>query len=164
MNDTEPVQRAHAAALRYLSYRPRSEAEVRARLRRRYSESLVEQVLELLRDESMVDDAKFAAQWRDSRSANNPRSALAVKRELIAKGVDNGVAQEAVQGVDDGESAYRAGLKQARKYDNPDIATFRRRLMGYLRRRGYSDSVSRNTVGRLWEEMGRESDRQEEKR
>ena len=156
MNDTEPVQSAYAAALRYLSYRPRSEAEVRARLRRRYSDALVEQILELLKDESMVDDARFAMQWRDSRSANSPRSAWAVKRELVAKGVDTGVAQEAVQGIDDGESAYRAGLKQARKYDNADLTTFRRRLMGYLRRRGYSDSVSRNTIDRLWEELGGE--------
>ena len=117
---------------------------------------MVEQILELLKDESMVDDARFAMQWRDSRSANSPRSAWAVKRELVAKGVDTGVAQEAVQGIDDGESAYRAGLKQARKYDNADLTTFRRRLMGYLRRRGYSDSVSRNTIDRLWEELGGE--------
>ena len=157
MNDTEPVQRAHAAALRFLSYRPRSEAEVRTRLRRRFSESLVDQVMELLKDESLVDDARFARLWRESRDSFRPRSAWAVKRELIAKGVDGGLASEAVEEIDDNESAYRAGLKPARKNMEAGYPTFRRRLRGYLHRRGFSDSVSRRTIERLWEDLGRES-------
>ena len=158
MNDTKPVHRAHAAALRFLSYRPRSEAEVRTRLRRRFSESLVDQVLELLKDESLVDDAKFARLWQESRDSHRPRSAWAVKRELIAKGVDRSLADEAVQEMDDNENAYRAGLKPAQKDKDAEFPTFHRRLSGYLHRRGFSDSVSRRTIKRLWAEVRGEAE------
>ena len=160
MSDTEPSQRAHAAALRFLSYRPRSEAEVRNRLRRRFPEPLVDEVVELLKEESLVDDARFAGLWAESRESHKPRSAWAVKRELIAKGVDSSLAQEAVQDIDDTESAYRAATKQAHKHVEADFLTFRRRLWAYLQRRGFSASVSRQTTQRLWEEMGRGTDRQ----
>ena len=99
-----------------------------------------------------MDDAKFARLWRDSRDTLKPRSAWEVKRELIAKGVDSSLAGEVVGDVDDEQNAYRAGLQQAQKLDRADFATFHRRLWGYLRRRGFSDSVCRHTINRLWEE------------
>ena len=160
MNDSGPSERARAAALRFLAYRPRSEAEVRARLQRRFPAPLVEQVITRLREQELVDDAKFAQLWSDSRDSSKPRSAWAIKRELIAKGVDGGLASEAVQEIDDNESAYRAGLKPARKNMEAGYPTFRRRLREYLHRRGFSDSVSRRTIERLWAEVGEEEKRQ----
>ena len=152
MEETDPVQRARAAALRFLSYRPRSEAEVRARLRRRYSAPVVEQVVSSLVERELLDDTKFAELWRDSRASLNPRSATAIRRELTAKGVARDIADEAVRGMDDVDSAYRAGLKLARRLAQADLSTYRRRLWAYLRRRGFGESVVRSTIGRLWEE------------
>ncbi len=156
MSETEPFQRAHSAALRFLSYRSRSKAEVRARLRRRFPDAVVEQVLDALSERSLIDDAEFANWWQESRTSASPRSAWVIKRELIAKGVDSDVAKQAVADVDDVEGAYRAGLKMAGRLDGADLATFRRRLMGYLQRRGFADSITRRTIDRLWTE-GREA-------
>ena len=52
------------AALHLLSYRPRSEAEVRRRLARRYSIELIERVIAMLREHHYLDDAAFAGYWR----------------------------------------------------------------------------------------------------
>ena len=156
MNDTDPFQRAQAAALRFLSYRPRSEAEVRSRLRRSSPPHLADQVIDDLKERGLVDDAMFARMWRDSRESLKPRSAWAIKRELIAKGVDDALAAKTVEAVDDEESAYRAALSPARRLRGADFTTFHRRLWGYLRRRGFSDSVCRHTLDRLWNELGGE--------
>ena len=152
MNDSESFQRATSAALRFLSYRPRSEAEIRARLRRRFPAHVIEQVMESLADRSLTDDARFARLWADNRTALNPRSGAAIRRELVSKGVDRDVAEAAVGDVDDQESAFLAGAKPARRLEQADFATFRRRLWGYLKRRGFSDSTVRNTIARLWDE------------
>ena len=48
MNDSDSFERASAAALRLLSHRPRSEAETRTRLRRRFPAHVVERVMESL--------------------------------------------------------------------------------------------------------------------
>ena len=105
-----------------------------------------------LKDQAMVDDAAFARAWTDSRDSLKPRSAWAVKREMTARGVDSSVAEEAVGAIDDEDSAYRAGLPHSRKLAGESLDTFRRRLWGFLRRRGFSDSVSRRTMDRLWAE------------
>ena len=152
MNDSESFQRANAAALRLLSYRPRSEAEVRNRLRGRFPPHVVEQVIESLEEQALVDDSKFAKLWRDSRDSLNPRSASTIRRELISKGVASDTAEAAVDNMDDEDSAYRAGLKPARRLQSADLPLFRRRLWGHLRRRGFSDSVARRTIARLWDE------------
>ena len=152
MSDTGPIPRAHGAALRLLSYRPRTEQELRGRLRRRYPTAVVEQVVALLKAEGQLDDAQFANQWTASRESRNPRSAWAVRRELVARGVEGDVADDAVRAIDDDEAAYRAGLKAARTLTGVDSATFRRRVWGYLRRRGFSDSVCRRTMERLRDE------------
>ena len=150
MNDTEPHQRARAAAIRFLSYGPRSEAEVRSRLRRTYPSQIVDHVLKDLRERDLVDDTRFARMWTDSRNSHKPRSAWAVKQELIARGVDEALAADAVQDIDDEETAYRAALSPARRLQGVDFRTFHRRLWAYLRRRGFSDSVCRRTLDRLW--------------
>jgi regulatory protein len=158
MNDDPPLRRAHLVALRFLSYRPRTETEVKSRLRSRFPAPIVEQVLELLKDEALVDDVRFASEWRAGRESHNPRSGWAIKRELVAKGVDGLVAEEAVRDVDDEDNAYRAGLKAAGRLEGSDMLTFNRRLWSHLKRRGFSDSVSRRTITQLWEEMDARSE------
>ena len=157
MNDSGPSQRARAAALRFLAYRPRSEAEVRARLRRRFPAPLVEQVITNLREQALVDDAKFARLWSDSRDSSKPRSAWAIKRELRAKGIDSDVAEEAVQEIDDEAAAYRAAGSLAHRVHGNGISAFRRKLWGLLKRRGFSDSVARRVTNRLWDDISTES-------
>lgn len=103
-------------------------------------------------EQALVDDAKFAKLWSDSRDSLNPRSASAIKRELISKGVAGEVAEAAVRHVEDQDSAYRAGLKLARRLELADFLTFRRRLWGYLLRRGFGHSVARTTIDQLWQE------------
>ena len=152
MSDSEPFQRAHAAALRLLSYRPRSEVEVRARLQRRFPASTVDGVLDALKAAGQVDDATFAKLWSDSRASLSPRSASAITHELVSKGVLRDTARQAAAEVDDEDNAYRAGLKMARTQAQADLSAFRRRLWGRLKRRGFSDSVTRRTIARLWEE------------
>ena len=152
MNDSDSFERASAAALRLLSHRPRSEAETRTRLRRRFPAHVVERVMESLTRQGLVNDPAFASLWKDSRQSFRPRSAAAIRRELVSKGVSREVAETSVRDVDDHDAAYRAALKPAGRLHQVDLATFRRKLRGYLQRRGFSQSVVRETIARLWEE------------
>ena len=152
VNKAALFRQAHSAALRFLSYRSRSRQEVKSRLRRQFSDVLVEQVINVLAEESLIDDVQFSKQWKESRNAANPRSAWFIKRELLNKGVDGDVAAQAVADVDDEVSAYRAGLKYASRFEGSDFETFRRKLWGYLWRRGFGGDISRRTVSRLWRE------------
>ena len=152
MSTDQSFQKAQEAALRLLSYRPRSEAELRTRLNSRFPPSAVDEVIRSLKQRSLVNDQEFAMLWTQSRDRQRPRSAAAIRRELVAKGVAADTAASAAGTVDDEESAIRAGARFARRLKDADFAAFHRRLGGHLQRRGYSSGVTRRTVSKLWEE------------
>ena len=149
---TSEAERAYQAGLRSLSHRPRSRLELRQRLSRRFSADAVQEAIARLVEKQYLDDAAFARSWRDSREAHRPRSAFLIRRELRQRGIATEVAEAAVDGLDDEDSAYRAGQRRLRALQGMDEATFRRRLGDYLRRRGFSFSVARGTVERVWRE------------
>ena len=140
-------------ALRYLSYRPRSELEVRQRLSRRgFSNGVIGDVIIELKQSKLVDDVAFAEYWKDNRLSFRPRSRGLIKYELMQKGIDTETANEAIEGLDDENSAYEVGLKKVRVLDNIDYDGFHKYLSGYFRRRGYSYEVINPVVMRLWQE------------
>jgi regulatory protein len=145
--------RCLGAAARYLSYRPRSESELLEKLLQRgFDRDTVESVLARLKEQGLVDDAAFARFWRDHRLCFNPRSRWLTILELKQKGVSGDVIDQAVQTVDDEDAAYRAASSKARLLARCDYQSFRQRLGGYLRRRGFGYNVINRTVDALWQE------------
>jgi len=143
------------AATRYLSYRPRSESELRERLHRRgFSGDSIEAVLTKLKEQGLVDDMAFAQFWKDNRESFNPRSQWLTKSELRRKGVASDIIDQVVDTIDDEDSAYRAAQSKMRSLPRADYQLFQRRLGGYLKRRGFGYRVISHTIGRLWQEQG----------
>jgi len=141
------------AALRYLSYRPRSEHEIRQQLKRRsFEDETIETVVAKLKEQRLVDDAAFARFWKDSRETFSPRSQWLTRSELRRKGVISEIIDQVVDSIDNGDSAYRAALNKARRLPLSDYQDFRRRLGEYLRRRGFSYDVIEHTVAQIWQE------------
>ena len=162
MSDDRQYQKARDAALRLLTHRPRSESEVSIRLAQRFPEDIVDRVVASLREQSFLNDDEFARLWTESRDNHNPRSAAAIRRELLGKGVSKAIAEEAVADVDDSDGAYRAAVKFSRRLAGAEYESFHRRLWGHLQRRGYNATVSRQTAARLWEEVGEDSNTSED--
>jgi regulatory protein len=146
-------QRCLDAASRYLSYRPRSVFEVKARLRQRgFDQPTIETVLQELGRNGSLDDLAFARFWRDNRESFSPRSGMLLGRELRAKGVASSVVNQVLADVDEEAGAYRAAQKRARRLGHADFADFQSRLTSFLRRRGFTYEVANHAIRRLWDE------------
>ena len=155
LTGSDRLQRCLNAAYRYLSYRPRSESEVRERLQRRgFDGDCTEAAISRLREQGLVDDAVFAQFWKENRESFSPRSQRLTRLELKRKGVGSDVIEQVAADVDDGDSAYRAALGRVRRLPLSDYQGFRRRLGEYLRRRGFNYEVINHTVERVWQEQG----------
>ena len=142
------------AALNYLGYRPRSEAEIRQRLHRRgFNDEVVDKVVIGLKERGLIDDVAFAQYWRDNRLSFRPRSRRLIKLELRQKGVAAETANEVVEGLDDESAAYEVGLKKGRVLSGLDYREFHRYLSDHLRRRGFDYEIIRSAVARLWQEQ-----------
>ncbi|MDO8488484.1 MAG: regulatory protein RecX [bacterium] len=76
-----------AAALRFLSFRARSEQEMRLKLAQRYTSVEVDQTVARLKQLDLINDGDFARQYIESRSRSRPRSRKLLELELRRKGV-----------------------------------------------------------------------------
>ncbi|MFC1871126.1 regulatory protein RecX [Chloroflexota bacterium] len=155
LNRSDNFRRCLNAAEHYLSYRPRSESEVEARLSRRgFDTGSIKAVLALLKEQNLVDDFAFAQFWRDGRQSSRPGSRWLTRLELRQKGIAEDIIDRVVDTVDDDDNAYRAAAGKLRSLPLSDYPNFRRRLGEYLKRRGFSYEVINNTVKRIWQEQG----------
>ena len=140
------------AALRLLRYRPRSEAEIRTRLSRKFTTEAIEGVIFQLRARQLIDDVTFATFWREQRDSFSPRSRQLLKVELRHKGVDPDIIDDVLDGINDDENAYRAAQRRIPTLGKEDYETFRQKMGAFLRRRGFSYDVVKRTTERLWKE------------
>ena len=154
LREAEARADAISAALRLLSYRPRSETELRQRLARRGAPpDLVDSTIQRLRELGLVDDAAFARAWVESRERASPRGQRLLRQELRAKGVNSDASREVVEGVDEAEAALHASARRAASLSGLPDAEFRRRLGDFLRRRGFDYETIRLTVELRWREL-----------
>src|SRR5205823_6007716 len=98
-----PMADCYVTALRILGYRFNSEAELRRKLRaKRFDDATISETLARLRDEKWLDDERFAAAFVRTR-VQKGIGRLRIRRELMAVGIDDDVAERAVREHADGE-------------------------------------------------------------
>lgn len=148
------AEAAYSRSLDYLSYRPRSRAEVETYLEKRgFSEDDIEAVAARLERAGLLDDEAFARYWVENREQFRPRGLRALRYELRKKGVSDRIIERAVAEVDVSDSAYRSATKKARQLGDADQQTFCRKLIEYLARRGFDYEVAREVTDRHWAEL-----------
>ena len=113
--DEDARRGALEAALRLLSYRPRSEQELRRRLE---AEGLrrsapVDEALARLRELGYVNDAAFARFYTETQQASRPRSQRLLTGELRRRGIEAEHRRGGDGGVSDEEAAYAAAAPTA---------------------------------------------------
>jgi regulatory protein len=157
----DQASRATEAALVFLSYRPRSEKEVRDRLRRGgYEPDAIEHAIGRLHEWRYLDDADFARRWVENRTAHRPRGKRLLQQELRHKGIDGEIARDAIDDADLDETGAAEALARRRlpSYAGDEPAAIRRRLGAYLARRGYGYDVIRIALDRALGEAEDEGD------
>ncbi len=144
----EQVRKAKDYALNLLTYRPRSCQEIRDKLRgKHYPEKVLEKVIARLRELSFLDDKQFARLWVESRLLNKPLGRRLLEQELRQKGIGSEIVEKVCESAyrEQGEEeiALELARKRLKRYGNPDDFAVKRRLYGYLGRRGFPpDTIS----------------------
>lgn len=137
-----------------LRSRPRSEAEMRSRLKLKGYDSLtIDAVIEDLRRTGNVDDAKFAKLWVESRMHLNPVGDVVLKHELKEKGVSEEIIEATLENkakdYDEYEVAFNMARERFERFKKLDRRKATKRLYDFLLRRGFKYE----TVRRIIEEL-----------
>ncbi len=142
LQEWDTVERATERAMDLLSYRPRSQAEVKRRLQKKgYEEEAIKETIGRLGRADLLDDREFARYWVENRFQFNPRGKAILRKELWQKGVNDSIIEDALADYDEEDAAARAAAAGIHRLRRLDATTFRRKLNGYLRRRGFPYAV-----------------------
>ena len=113
-------------------------------LKREFPEAAFEPILQRFVEAQIIDDRAYAHSYVNSRMAAGGRSKAALRRELRQRGVAAELIDEALAFVDQDlelEQAIELARGRWRRMSSLDDITRRRRVFGFLQRRGYSGSV-----------------------
>jgi regulatory protein len=151
MPDSKPTRSTYDRALDMLEARARGVAELRLLLiRKGEPEAAVDAAIERLRATGLLDDASYARQLTRSKALGAGLSKRRIQQELAKRGVARDVSDEAIEevftdeAIDEDASIEKVARKKLRMLAAADDATRRRRLYGFLARRGYdSDDIQR---------------------
>lgn len=154
LQDVDAQEVAYQRALNFISYRPRSEKEVRQNLQKHNTpEETITEVIARLHKSGLVNDLQFAKAWVENRSTFRPRGRRALAVELRQKGITNEAVDEALRDIDEDNLAYHAALKQSRRYAGLEWQAFRQKMSAFLARRGFSYEVAKSVIEKVWREM-----------
>ncbi len=141
-HDSE-LGKAYDKALNYISIRDRSEKEINDYLyKKQYAQEIIKEVISKLENLGLIDDVKFVHTWIQWR-ASKLSSKIKIRQELMQKGIDSQIINEALASIDETEEVAKAkelADKYAYRYDS------RQKLMAYMSRRGYSYDVIRQAI------------------
>lgn len=139
---------------RFLSYRPRSEKEIRDYLaKKKTSVLLTVLVIKTLEKQKYLDDKEFASWWVDQRMQFRPVGEWVLKAELLQKGISKKIIEEMVNGqwsiVNSQDLALKAAKKKLRRYKGLDQIEFRRKMGNFLARRGFDWETIKEVIEQL---------------
>lgn len=136
--------------LRQLTMAPRSRAQLATTLAQRGApDDVAQRVLDRFEQVGLVDDAAFAAGWVRSRHSTRGLSRRAPAHELRAKGIDDELAQGALQSLDADDERRAAEQLVVRKLRSVSGLTRDKqvnRLVAMLARKGYGGALALQVV------------------
>lgn len=145
----DEVSRAKVHAVRLLAHRPRSTLELRTRLRRNgFSDHAIDAAMERMSELGYVNDEEFAAYWVENRQQHRPRGRRLIASELRSKGISPAVVDNTLDEaeIDEYSEALELAQKRAERLRGLERDVWRRRLAGFLQRRGYGWDVVRRVM------------------
>jgi regulatory protein len=148
--DADPESVARKILLDQLTGRARTRSELAEKLAgRNVPDAVAGRLLDRFEEVGLIDDAAFAREWVEQRQSGRGLARRALAQELRRKGIEDDVAREALDEIEDDDEVeaarmlVRAKLRTVRGLDRDKAV---RRLVGMLARKGHSSSVAFRVV------------------
>lgn len=150
------------------SRRQRTEREIRDYLRNlsfkrklidqeQISDVVIEKVIERLKQKQLLNDVQFAQDWTRARQISKKKGQIAIKTELMQKGVSreviNGVLNEQISDESEQKLAHEALGKKAKSFKGFEGQELKQKCLQFLMRRGFSYDIAKDVVEEFIKKM-----------
>ncbi len=155
-NSADDSHLAFQRALYFLKFRARSRRELLDYLEKKgFGPAVAVHVVDRLEASGLSGDAEFARLWVESRLRHRPRGKYLLAAELTQKGVPSDLIGNALADVDEEAAARTAGRTKLRQWNQRDAAAIFRKLLSFLRGKGFPYAMCRQVASELTEEEAR---------
>lgn len=148
--EPDPHEIARQIVLRQLTQAPRSRAQLEGALARRgCPPEVASAVLNRMSEVGLVDDTAYAGMLVRSQQVGRGLARRALAHELRLKGVDEEIAQAALDEIDPEAEEERARdlvARRMRSLHGLEATTQTRRLAGMLARKGYPSDLALRVI------------------
>ncbi|MCK4385425.1 MAG: RecX family transcriptional regulator [candidate division Zixibacteria bacterium] len=152
ITEEERKKEAKDVALKFLSFRRRTEKQVKEKLKKKeFDEKTINSTIDKLKEFDLINDFEFATSWVKDRLAFKPRGKRLLKQELWKKGIKKDIIEQVTEDLcqDEDKSALQLVEKIKKRYKNLEPKVAKRRMYNLLLRRGFSYEISRQALVQL---------------
>jgi regulatory protein len=143
------------AAYRFVSYRPRSEQEIKNFLQKKLKkwkvagQISVTKTVERMRDLGYVDDRKFVSWWVEQRNEFRPKGRRALVSELLQKGIK----RDLIEGIplDELTGAQKAIRRKLVLWAQKPLIEQKKKVYTFLVQRGFSSETIAKIIDEIQE-------------
>lgn len=151
--EADEGMRAKCCALELLSSRGYSKCQMIDQLEQKgFGARAIDATLEDLEQLGYIKDEEFAKKWVVRRQRSKPKGKRVLAHELADQRIDKTTVDRVIAGIDDVEEANTAlqlAQKQAKRYASLPLQVAKRRLHGFLLRRGFEYETIQSAIERV---------------
>jgi len=141
--------------LHFLKFRPRSRKEIMLYLKERgFSPETASLVVDRIEASGLSGDAEFARLWVESRLRHRPKGKRSLAFELRQKGISEDLIETALADIDEEATALSAVHQKRRQWERLDNIDVYRKIIDFLRRRGFPFALCRQIAEQMIHENG----------
>lgn len=148
LQQAEELQSAKQVALRFLSHRPRTEREIRDRLREKeFADDDIAATIDELKRLGLVNDQQFAQMYVRDALARRPVGRLLLRQKMLLLGLERQLVDETLNAAFDDDTAEQMAREAAQQFlrrramRKEDPLKLRNGVAQFLMRRGFSWNV-----------------------
>ncbi|MCY4402201.1 MAG: regulatory protein RecX [Candidatus Poribacteria bacterium] len=149
----DEAMRAKKYALDLLSNDIFSKSQMTKQLEREgFREENIDIIITELIVAGHIRDRQYAEKWVQRRLKSNPRGRKLLRQELVDKGVDKETAEQVLSEVKtevEEKLAHQIAKKRAKMYTKLPNDTAKRRLHGFLARRGFDSDIIMSVIDQV---------------
>jgi len=147
----DQANKALQKCFRLLGLRPRSEKELRDRLKeKQFDPKIIDQTIKKVAELGYLNDAEFTRAFIEMKKS---KGRIAIRLELRRKGVDEEIIKDSLakyySGEEEIESALNLAQKKLRTYKKLPLLKIKQKLSQYLASRGFGWDIIKNVLRQI---------------
>lgn len=150
----DTLDKFYERTLRFLSFRQRSEKEIRDYLKKKDADDLTaKKIIDKLKEHKFLNDEEFAKWWVEQRTRVKPKADRVIKYELKQKGIDLKIIESLFENEDrsDFEKALVLAEKKMKRLDKlEDKRKVYERLGRFLASKGFNYDTIKEVIDRTF--------------